>query len=199
MAESFYCCFVRITGGNFRGRLIEPPSGYKARPTTDFAREGLMNILNNRYDFSELSLLDLFGGTGAISFEFASRGTRDIDIVETERRNCEFISKTIRSFGFESAKVHRLDVRDWLKICHKQYDIIFADPPYALRWLPELPERVMASGAVNLTTLFILEHPGTYDFSGEKYFRENRKYGNVNFSFFGLDSPQEAINSITHE
>lgn len=158
-----------------------------------------MNVLNNRYDFAELSLLDLFGGTGAISYEFASRGTRDIDIVETDRRYCEFISRTIRSFGFEPARVHRLDVRDWLKICHKQYDIIFADPPYALRWLPELPARVMASGAVNQSTLFILEHPGTYDFSQEKWFRENRKYGNVNFSFFGLDSPLEAINSITHE
>ena len=149
-----------------------------------------MNILNNRYDFSEISLLDLFGGTGAISYEFASRGTRDIDIVETERRNCEFISKTIRSFGFEPAKVHRLDVRDWLKICHKQYDVIFADPPYALRWLPELPAMVLASGAVNDSTLLILEHPAACDFSDEKGFRENRNYGNVNFSFFGLVTPK---------
>jgi 16S rRNA (guanine966-N2)-methyltransferase len=84
---------VRITGGKFRGRLIEPPSGFKARPTTDFAREGLMNVLNNRYDFSELSLLDLFGGTGAISYEFASRGTRDIDIVETDRRTANSSAK----------------------------------------------------------------------------------------------------------
>lgn len=149
-----------------------------------------MNILNNRYDFSEISLLDLFGGTGAISYEFASRGTRNIDIVETERRNCEFIGKTIRSFGFEPAKVHRLDVRDWLKICHKQYDVIFADPPYALRWLPELPAMVLASGAVNDSTLFILEHPAACDFSGEKGFRENRNYGNVNFSFFSLVTPK---------
>jgi 16S rRNA (guanine(966)-N(2))-methyltransferase RsmD len=175
---------VRITGGNFRGRLIEPPSGFKARPTTDFAREGLLNILNNRYDFPELSLLDLFGGTGAISYEFASRGTTDIDIVETDRRNCEFISKTIRGFGFESARVHRLDVRDWLKICHKQYDIIFADPPYALKWLPELPARVLASGAVKDSTLFILEHPRTIDFKESAWFMEHRSYGNVNFTFF---------------
>lgn len=190
---------MRITGGQYRGRLIEPPPGFTARPTTDFAREGLMNILNNRYDFPALSLLDLFGGTGAISYEFASRGTEDIDIVEIDRRNSEFISRTLRTMGLTKARVHRLDVRQWLKICHKQYDIIFADPPYALRWLPELPARVMASGAVNQSTLFILEHPGTYDFSQEKWFRENRKYGNVNFSFFGLDSPLEAINSITHE
>lgn len=185
---------MRITGGEFRGRLIEPPSGFKARPTTDFAREGLMNVLNNRCDFSEISLLDLFGGTGAVSFEFASRGTRDIDIVETERRNCEFISKTIRNYGFEPARAHRLDVRDWLKICHKQYDIIFADPPYALKWLAEIPARVMASGAVKQSTLFILEHPAAYDFSQEKHFLENRKYGNVNFSFFGLESTHNTTN-----
>ncbi|MRR23492.1 16S rRNA (guanine(966)-N(2))-methyltransferase RsmD, partial [bacterium] len=114
---------MRIIGGKYRGRLIEPPSGFRARPTTDFARESLMNILNNRYDFESVSLLDLFGGTGAISYEFASRGTEDIDVVETDRRSCEFIARTLRELGPARARVHRLDVRDWLKICHKQYDI----------------------------------------------------------------------------
>lgn len=175
---------MRIIGGRYRGRLIEPPSGFRARPTTDFAREGLMNILHNRYDFSAISMLDLFSGTGAISYEFASRGTENIDIVETDRRSCEFIRKTICSLGLESAKVHRLDVRDWLKICHKQYDVIFADPPYALRWLPEIPQMVMASGAVHDSTLFILEHPDKMSFTQDKHFAEHRKYGNVNFSFF---------------
>jgi len=175
---------VRIIGGRFRGRLIEPPAGFRARPTTDFAREGLMNILNNRYDFSAVSLLDLFGGTGAISYEFASRGTEDIDIIETDRRNCIFISNTLRNLGLDSAKVHRIEVRDWLKICHKQYDIIFADPPYALKWLPEIPQMVMESGAVNSSTLFILEHPDSMKFDQSKFFSEHRKYGNVNFSFF---------------
>lgn len=177
---------MRIIGGRLKGRLIDPPAGFKARPTTDFAREGLLNILGNRYDFSEISLLDLFGGTGAISYEFASRGTADIDIVETDRRNCEFIRRTLRGLELTSAKVHRLDVRDWLKICHKQYDIIFADPPYALRWLTELPAMVMASRAVHDSTLFILEHPKSLDFSGQPYITGHRKYGNVNFSFFRL-------------
>lgn len=175
---------MRIIGGRLKGRLIEPPAGFSARPTTDFAREGLLNILDNRYDFPEISLLDLFGGTGAISYEFASRGTADIDIIETDRRNCEFIRRTLQSLQLTSAKVHRLDVRDWLKICHKQYDIIFADPPYALRWLGELPAMVMASGAVHDSTLFILEHPKSLDFSGHPSLTEHRKYGNVNFSFF---------------
>lgn len=180
---------MRIIGGKFRGRLIEPPSGFKARPTTDFARESLMNILNNRYDFSSVSFLDLFGGTGAISYEFASRGTEDIDIIETDRRNCDFIRNTLRQFDMKSAKVHRMDVRDWLKICHKQYDIIFADPPYALKWLTEIPDMVLRSGAVTDSTLFILEHPRKIGFSGHAALSEHRKYGNVNYSFFTSHRP----------
>jgi len=184
VAESLYRCIVRITGGKYRGRLIEPPSGFRARPTTDYARESLMNILNNRYDFGTIALLDLFGGTGAVSYEFASRGTSDIDVVETDRRSCEFISRTFRLLELDHARAHRLDVRDWLKICRKQYDIIFADPPYALRWLPSIPQMVMSSGAVNDNTLFILEHPRTFDFKENELFSEHRSYGNVNFSFF---------------
>lgn len=143
-----------------------------------------MNILNNRYDFASVSFLDLFGGTGAISYEFASRGTEEIDIIETDRRNCEFIRKTLSQFDVKSAKVYRMDVRDWLKICHKQYDIVFADPPYDLKWLTEIPEMVLRSGAVNKSSLFILEHPRRLDFSGHEAFAEHRNYGNVNFSFF---------------
>ncbi len=184
MADPLHCCLVRIIGGKYRGRLIEPPSGFRARPTTDFARESLMNILNNRYDFESVTLLDLFGGTGAISYEFASRGSEDIDVVETDRRSCEFIARTLRELGPARARVHRLDVRDWLKICHKQYDIIFADPPYALRGLTDLPEMVMNSGAVHDSTLFILEHPKALNFKESDRFTEHRSYGNVNFSFF---------------
>lgn len=189
MAEPFHCSFVRIIGGKFKGRIIVPPKGFKARPTTDYARESLMNILNNRYDFSSLSFLDLFGGTGAISYEFASRGTEDIDIIETDRRNCDFIRNTIRQFDMKSARVHRMDVRDWLKICHKQYDIIFADPPYALKWLTEIPDMVLGSGAVADATLFILEHPRKMDFSGHISLAEHRRYGNVNYSFFTPQRP----------
>jgi 16S rRNA (guanine966-N2)-methyltransferase len=143
-----------------------------------------MNILTNRYDFSAVSFLDLFGGTGAISYEFASRGTEDIDIIETDRRNCDFIRNTLRQFEMKSARVHRMDVRDWLKICHKQYDIIFADPPYALKWLTEIPGMVLRSGAVKPSALLILEHPRTIDFSNHEALSEHRNYGSVNFSFF---------------
>ena len=175
---------MRIIGGEFKGRHIEPPAGFRARPTTDFARESLLNILNNRYDFTAVSLLDLFAGTGAISYEFASRGCRDLDLVETDRRYCSFINNSFRTLGIDSARVHRIDVRNWLKICHKQYDIIFADPPYALSWLGDLPDMVLGSGAVHENSIFILEHPKSYDFKGHKSFFEHRNYGNVNFSFF---------------
>jgi 16S rRNA (guanine966-N2)-methyltransferase len=175
---------VRIIGGSLRGRIIGAPAGYKARPTTDLARESLLNILNNMYDFSAVTLLDLFAGTGAISYEFASRGTGDIDLVEMDRRNCAFISKTVRDLGITNTRVHRLDVRDFLKACHKQYDIIFADPPYELAWLQSLPELVMNSGAFKEETLFILEHPKSNDFKSHPGFSEHRNYGSVNFSFF---------------
>ena len=175
---------MRIIGGDLKGRLIEPPAGFRARPTTDFAREGLFNILNNRVDFSEISVLDLFSGTGAVSFEFASRGTQDIDIVEIESRHCGFIRKTLENLNISSVKVHRISVQEWLKACHKRYSIIFADPPYEISWLKDLPDMVMRSGACGDDTVFILEHPKSLDFSKHTGFTEHRNYGNVNFSFF---------------
>jgi len=183
---------VRITGGELKGRRIEPPSGFSARPTTDFARQGLLNILDNRYDLAAVSFLDLFAGTGAISYEMASRGTPDIDMVETDRRSCELIRRTTGHLGITTAHIHRLDVRDWLKICHKRYDLIFADPPYALRWLREIPDMVMQSDASDLNTVFILEHPRTISFNTHKCFFEHRNYGNVNFSFFRVGSTGES-------
>ena len=175
---------MRIIGGDLKGRLIEPPSGFRARPTTDFARESLMNILNNRIDFESVSLLDLFSGTGAISYEFASRGTTDIDLVESDSRHALFITRTLSTLGIKTARVHRTDTRGWLKKCSRQYSIIFADPPYDLPWLDELPDMVFSSGAVSSETVFILEHPMRKDFSSHRLFSEHRRYGNVNFSFF---------------
>ena len=175
---------MRITGGILKGRRIEPPPGFNARPTTDFAREGLLNILDNRYDLDSVSLLDLFAGTGAISYEMASRGSPDIDLVETDRHSCDFIRVSLDRLGISSARIHRLDVREWLKICHKSYDLIFADPPYSLKWLKEIPDMVLRSKAAGADTVFILEHPRTIDFNAHACFFEQRKYGNVNFSFF---------------
>jgi 16S rRNA (guanine966-N2)-methyltransferase len=175
---------VRIIGGKFSGRLIEPPSGFRARPTTDFAREGLLNILANRYEFTSVSLLDLFAGTGAISYEFASRGTTDIDLVDTDRRNCEFIGTTLRKLEIDKARIHHISASDWLRVCRKEYDIVFADPPYDLKWLKEIPDMVISSHAMKANGILILEHPKTYTFTYHVHFSEHRKYGNVNFSFF---------------
>jgi 16S rRNA (guanine966-N2)-methyltransferase len=175
---------VRIIGGHFRGRLIEPPSGFRARPTTDFARESLFNILNNRFDFEEICVLDLFSGTGAISYEFASRGSKDIDLVEIESRHCAFISKTIKQFGIAGVKIHHMSVQKWIDICHKRYDIIFADPPYDLPWLSEIPSMVLGSEMTDDNSLFILEHPKSFKFLDSDNCTEHRHYGNVNFSFF---------------
>ena len=167
-----------------KGRLIEPPSYFKARPTTDFAREGLFDILNNRYDFSAISVLDLFSGTGAISYEFASRGTKDIDLVEIEGGHCEFISKTLKRLEITTVRVHRISVQKWMNICLRCYDIIFADPPYDIPWLTDLPSIVLSSAAFSDNSVFILEHPKSLDFKSYPGFREHRHYGNVNFSFF---------------
>jgi 16S rRNA (guanine966-N2)-methyltransferase len=175
---------VRIIGGSLKGRLIEPPSNLRARPTTDYARESLFNILNNRYNFEEIAVLDLFSGTGAISYEFASRGAKDIDIVEIDPRHCSFISGMTKQLNLTNIKVHRNSVTTWLQVCKKQYDIIFADPPYDLKWLDELPVMVMNSASVSDETLFILEHPKNYAFKENEWFTEHRYYGNVNFSFF---------------
>ena len=175
---------MRIIGGTLKGRLIEPPTHLRARPTTDYARESLFNILNNRYDFDGLTVLDLFSGTGAVSYEFASRGAGDIDLVEIDPRHCSFISGMTRKLGLDNIKVHRISVTTWLEVCRKQYDIIFADPPYDLKWLGDLPSMVMNSQAVKEGTVFILEHPKRIDFSDNEWFMEHRYYGNVNFSFF---------------
>lgn len=175
---------MRIIGGKYKGRRIEPPSDLKARPTTDFAREGLFNILVNRIDFEESQILDLFSGTGSISYEFASRGAQLIHLVEKNPRHIAGISRIIRELGIDTIRPIHIDVRTYLKTCTFKYDVVFADPPYDLPWLRELPELVMNSGVVKDEGFFILEHPRDLNFSGYPYFFEHRHYGGVNFSFF---------------
>ena len=123
---------MRIIGGKLKGRTINPPAGYKARPTTDYAREGLFNILNNEYEFQDLKVLDLFGGTGAIAFEFASRGAARVYCVEMLRENASFIKTEARRLGLDNVTMVRDNVFDFLPLCHEKFDIVFADPPYAL-------------------------------------------------------------------
>lgn len=176
---------MRIIGGKLKGRSITPPENYKARPTTDFAKEGLFNILDNEYEFEDLQVLDLFGGTGSISFEFASRGAAAVHCIEMNADNARFIKNQARSLGLdEVVTVVHHNVFDFLPLCKKRFDIIFADPPYALEGLSEIPDKIMNAGLLHPDCYFILEHPADYSFQEHPRFFKERKYGNVHFSFF---------------
>ena len=175
---------MRVIGGKFRGRRINPPGNFKARPTTDFAREGLFNVLNNRVDFQTISALDLFSGTGSISYEFASRGAATVHLVEKDMRHISGIKRIIKDLGFENIRPIHIDVNAYLKTCSVKYDIVFADPPYDLAWLIELPDLVTQAGVLKENGFFVLEHPKGLSFVSHELFFEHRNYGSVNFSFF---------------
>jgi 16S rRNA (guanine966-N2)-methyltransferase len=175
---------LRIIGGKYKGRKITPPGDFKARPTTDFAREGLFNILNNRVDFESIEVLDLFSGTGSISFEFASRGAVSVHLVEKDLKHISGIRRITRDVGFDNIRPLHIDVKAYLKTCSVKYDIVFADPPYDLTWLKELPDLVTRAGIIKDDGFFILEHPKGISFTSHKLFFEHRNYGGVNFSFF---------------
>jgi 16S rRNA (guanine(966)-N(2))-methyltransferase RsmD len=175
---------LRIIGGRYKGRRINPPSNFKARPTTDFAREGLFNILNNRVDFESVTVLDLFSGTGSISYEFASRGASAVHLVEKDFKHISGIKKILKELDLHNVRPIHIDVKAYLKICLVKYDIVFADPPYELSWLEELPDRVTQAGVIKEDGFFILEHPRDISFAGHQLFFEHRNYGGVNFSFF---------------
>jgi 16S rRNA (guanine966-N2)-methyltransferase len=175
---------LRIIGGQYRGRRINPPSGLKARPTTDFAREGLFNILSNRVNFDDIKVLDLFSGTGSISYEFVSRGALEVHIVEKDIKHVAGIRKIIRELEFNNIKAIHIDVKAFLKTCTAKYDIVFADPPFDLPWLKDIPDLVTSSGIIKEDGFFILEHPRDMSFGSHNLFFEHRNYGGVNFSFF---------------
>ncbi|MBR5735859.1 MAG: 16S rRNA (guanine(966)-N(2))-methyltransferase RsmD [Bacteroidales bacterium] len=175
---------MRIIGGDLKGKAIMPPAGYAARPTTDYAKEGLFNTLTNELDFETISMLDLFSGTGSISYEAASRGCRDIISVEMNPANARFIKKTAAALGIKGMQVVHHNVFDFLNICTKKFDLVFADPPYAIDNLKGIPEKVFAAGILNEGALLILEHPGTFSFKDAPRFVKEKKYGNVHFSYF---------------
>jgi len=175
---------MRIISGDLKGKQFTPPAGYKARPTTDFAKEGLFNILANQYDFPEISLLDLFSGTGSISFEFASRGCKEITAVEMNPLHYSFIKSTISKLGLDGVQVLRNNVFDFLSICRKSYDIIFADPPYDIAGLENIPDKILSYPILKEDGLLIFEHPAAINFKSNPRFIKEKKYGNVHFSFF---------------
>ena len=178
---------MRIIGGSFKSRIFKPGKNFKARPTTDFARENLFNILDNRYDFQNKSVLDLFSGTGSISFEFVSRGCLNVTSVELDRFHYNFICSVIEKLDIKSSlKALNGDAFKFIAHPPGRYNIIFADPPYELKRLSEIPDLILYGNMLYDEGLLILEHGKANDFSKHLFFRELRTYGSVHFSFFML-------------
>ena len=175
---------MRIIAGSLRGRKLNPPTTLPVRPTTDMARESLFNILNNYRDYDECTILDLFAGTGAVSFEFVSRGAKEVTAIDINNQCTDFIKATSRQLGINNLHVVRTDVFDLLKRAYKKFDIVFADPPYALDKLASLPDIIFEQNILNEDGIFILEHPREYQFEEHPHFWQHRHYGKVNFTFF---------------
>lgn len=198
---------MRIIGGTLKGKTITPPTSFKARPTTDFAKEGLFNTLINQFDFETISVLDLFSGTGSISYEFASRGCKEIYSIEMNPIHYNFIKRMTSQLKLPIQAVHH-NVFDFLEICKIDFDIIFADPPYDIAGLDTIPDKIFNTSTkgyhidstqqvisqtnqtragTNLLRndgILILEHPAAYSFKEHPHFIKEKKYGNVHFSFF---------------
>ncbi|MDO9187319.1 MAG: 16S rRNA (guanine(966)-N(2))-methyltransferase RsmD [Bacteroidia bacterium] len=181
---------MRIISGTHKGRRINPPKNITARPTTDFAKEGLFNILNNDIDFEGLKVLDIFCGTGNITFEFASRGATDITSVDDNFQCCDFVKKTISDFKMPQVKVIKSDAFSFLKKTANTFQLIFVDPPYEmeLEKFELIPELVFSKNLLQPDGFLIIEHGAKTDFTKHEHFGEHRKYGNVNFSFFKNNS-----------
>ena len=176
---------MRIIGGEWGGRKIHPPSKMPyTRPTTDIAKEGLFNIIQSNRDLEGLKTLDLFGGTGSISFELASRGATDLTIVEKDSQMLAFIRKTAESLGLSQLKVVPSDVFRFLKNAKEQYDFIFAGPPYALETIDQIPDMVVGGNLLKINGWFVLEHTPRNRYSGHSLFVTERNYGTTLFSIF---------------
>ncbi len=175
---------MRIITGKYKGRHFDIPRTFKARPTTDFAKENIFNVLNGYIDFDGSSALDLFSGTGSISLEMLSRGCAPVISVEADREHSAFISQCMKKIGATDNILIRGDVFRFLKKCHETFDFIFADPPYALDNLASIPSLIFEHELLKPEGVFVLEHGKNYDFSQEPHFVEHRSYGSVNFSLF---------------
>lgn len=176
---------MRIISGRFKGRRISAPSNITARPTTDFAKEGLFNLLNNQIDFENIDVLDLFSGTGSISIEFISRACNSCISIEQNERHCSFIRKTCSELDINNLTLIKTDVFKFINSCHSKFDMIFADPPYELQQLKEIPDLIFSKDLLKDDGIFVLEHSSKDSFSAHPHFESHRNYGNVNFSFFG--------------
>ena len=175
---------MRIISGSHKSRRINPPKNLPVRPTTDLAKESLFNILANYFDLEDLDILDLFAGTGNISFEFASRYANEITSIEINFKCINFIKSTALKMGFANIKVIKRNVFDFLKKTNKTYDIIFADPPYDLEDIEKIPELVFENNLLNKNGWLIVEHSKSTKFDDHPNLLQRRNYSKVNFSVF---------------
>lgn len=175
---------MRIIRGKYGRRRFEVPKNITARPTTDFARENIFNVIENYVDLEGLDALDLFAGTGAVSFEFLSRGCRSVTSVEKASTQQRFITKVAAELGDRNIFLVRGDALRYIAAATRSFDVVFADPPYDMDGFADIPGAVLSSGLVKPGTLFIIEHNKSHDFSTLPGFREHRSYGSVNFSIF---------------
>jgi len=176
---------MRIIGGELGRRRINPPANMPhTRPTTDVAKEGLFNVISNHLDIEELKTLDLFGGTGSISYELASRGANDLTIIEKDPKMYEFIKKTAGELKLQNFKVLKLDVFKYIDQCADKFDFIFAGPPYALGNIDELPKLIFEKQLLNSKGWFVLEHTPRNDYKKFPFYATERNYGTTIFSIF---------------
>lgn len=179
---------MRIIRGKYGRRRFEVPKNITARPTTDFARENIFNVIENLEDLEGETACDLFAGTGAISYEFLSRGCRSVTSVEKASVQSAFIRSVKEKLGDDNLRVIRGDVFKFIATAATPYDIVFADPPYDHPRFAEIPELILSSRLVKPRTLVIVEHSQKYNFSSLPEFIEHRAYGSVNFSLFRAKS-----------
>jgi 16S rRNA (guanine966-N2)-methyltransferase len=176
---------MRIISGAYGGRRISPPAKMPyTRPTTDIAKEGLFNVIENNIDIEGITTLDLFGGTGSISYELASRGAADLTIIEKDNAMYEFIRKTGQALDLKNFKVLKSDVFKFIDTCTSTYDFIFAGPPYALETIDELPTRIFKKQLLKKGGWFVLEHTPRNDYKKFPHYRTERNYGTTIFSIF---------------
>lgn len=176
---------MRIISGIYGGRKISPPANMPhTRPTTDIAREGLFNVLQNNLDFEALKTLDLFGGTGCISYELASRGVPGLTIVEKDPAMYEFIKKTSEDMEIAGFKLVKSEVFKFIDTCTEQFDFIFAGPPYALGNIDDLPKKIFEKELLKPKGWFVLEHTPRNDYRKFEHYKTERKYGTTIFSIF---------------
>jgi len=175
---------MRIIRGKYGRRRFDVPKNITARPTTDFARENIFNVLENMVDFDGLNALDLFSGTGAISFEFLSRGCAQVTAVETSATQYKFIQHVSQKLNADNLRLIKGDVFKFLSATSGSYDIVFADPPYDHPRFAEIPGMILGAGILAPGAIFVMEHSRNHDFSSLPYFRRHLAYGSVNFSIF---------------